>query len=95
MRIPLEQLDFLKQQFGRLDLNFEMYLFGSRLDNAKRGGDIDVMVLTEKLLSVEQKLTIKLEFYKKFGEQKLDIVNFTFNAEDNFKKLILLEGEKV
>jgi predicted nucleotidyltransferase len=51
MRIPKEQLDFLKQQIKQHAPEAKVYLFGSRLDDQKRGGDIDIMVLTKEKLT--------------------------------------------
>ena len=95
MRIPTEQLDFLKQEVIKNNPEAKLYLFGSRLDDQKRGGDIDILILTNTKLSLEQKWDVKINFYEKFGEQKLDLVNFTFDDQDNFKQLILLEGKEI
>lgn len=95
MRIPKEQLEFLKQEAAKHAPEAELYLFGSRLDDEKRGGDIDIMILTSTKLTREQKWDVKFKFYEKFGEQKIDLVNFTFDEEDNFKQFILQEGKKI
>lgn len=54
-----------------------LWLFGSRVDDAKKGGDIDLYVETEesdldKLLRNKRQFLIDL--YMQLGEQKIDVV---------------------
>ncbi len=35
------------------------------------------------------KIKFKVDFYKRFGWQKIDLVNFTFKEENPFKKSVL------
>ncbi len=55
----------------------KVWLFGSRIDNLKRGGDIDLLIETDnqdvsKLVQAEIKLSTQLQL--KLGEQKIDIL---------------------
>ncbi len=53
----------------------KIYLFGSRVDNTKKGGDIDLYIQTEaKDNLLEKKLNFLVELKKKIGEQKIDII---------------------
>ena len=57
------------------DENTRVYLFGSRADDSKKGGDIDLYVETdvsEDLL--KRKLRMLAMLHKVLGEQKIDIV---------------------
>jgi len=42
MRIKSEELFALRSILGELDPGGRVYLYGSRVDDARRGGDIDV-----------------------------------------------------
>lgn len=95
MRVPKEQLEFLKKNIIQFAPDAKVYLFGSRVDDRKRGGDIDILILSSKLLELEQKIKIKVAFDSKFGEQKIDLVDFTFNDPSPFKKLVLLEAVEI
>lgn len=95
MRIPKEQLEFLKKEIKATIPDAVIYLFGSRVDDTKKGGDIDIMILTNKKVTWREKSKIKWNFYKKFGEQKIDIVVFSPNQLDPFKELIMKEGIKL
>ena len=60
------------------DIPYSLWLFGSRVDDAKRGGDIDLLIVVEtEAQRVEaQKREIKLLVLlkEKIGEQKIDLV---------------------
>jgi uncharacterized protein len=62
-----------RQHFHQDD---HLWLFGSRVDPAKRGGDIDLYVETQ--LSVDQAVKAKANFvvamWNTIGEQKIDVV---------------------
>jgi predicted nucleotidyltransferase len=85
-------MDFLKHQVLSKAKEARIYLFGSRVDDAGKGGDIDILILSEKKLSFDDKVKIRYAFYEKFGEQKLDLVNFRFDEDSNFKELALMEA---
>jgi len=93
MRLNPEIIDFFKSELEQLFDTYELYLFGSRTDDQKRGGDIDLLILADRRLTLKEKLQIKTEFYKKFGDQKIDqkidIVSFTYIEDDPFKNYIL------
>jgi predicted nucleotidyltransferase len=92
MRITREQADFLKKEVSVLIQDAQVYLFGSRTDDRERGGDIDIMVLSNKRLTWKEKATIRWRYFEKFGEQKLDIISSTFNERNPFKELALHKG---
>ncbi len=95
MRLKREQAEFLKQSIQKYLSEPAVYLFGSRVNDHEKGGDIDILVIGEKELTGEQKRELKIEFYKKFGLQKIDIVSFKEDEPSTFKKLALLEAEKL
>jgi uncharacterized protein len=84
MRLTSFQLDTIqktfRQYFGEKD---HLWLFGSRVDDKKRGGDIDLYVQTpetdlDKLIDQRSKFLIALE--KILGEQKIDVVLHRINS---------------
>ncbi len=70
----------------------KVLLFGSRTDDNKRGGDIDILVIGERKLTLSEIINIRVEFWKKFGEQKLDIVSFSADEKSAFKSLALQDA---
>jgi predicted nucleotidyltransferase len=67
--------------------NAQVFLFGSRVDDTKKGGDIDLFIVTDNKTDLFQKKILFLAKLKQaLGEQKIDLV---FN-EDNTR---LIEQE--
>ena len=61
--------------------NGKVYLFGSRLDEQKKGGDIDLyFVLQEHSNLFEKKIKFLSRVKRELGEQKIDIVFNTDNT---------------
>ncbi len=88
MRINNDILYFLKSAFLEKVPEAKIYLFGSRTHDNAQGGDIDVMIVSNSLIDKRLIRNIRVEFYKKFGWQKIDLVNFTFCDSSIFKKII-------
>ena len=60
------------QCFGQ---DAKAWLFGSRVDDAKRGGDIDIYIETSLYDTLlDARLKLMTYFVKTLGEQKIDIV---------------------
>jgi len=73
MRLQSDQVQLLKNHLKKCDSDARLYLFGSRTDDLVKGGDIDLLVLSQKLRRVDL-WKIRQPFYEQFGEQKIDIV---------------------
>jgi len=52
----------------------KVWLFGSRLDDLKRGGDIDLLLFSDQPIENEttQMAIFKYKLYQAIGEQKID-----------------------
>ncbi len=78
MRLTDSEINAIKQTFLDLFHEGKVYLFGSRVDDTKRGGDIDLYFELDENLSVEELMRLKVQFklklYDLIGEQKIDIV---------------------
>jgi predicted nucleotidyltransferase len=66
--------------------DFELYLFGSRVDDSAKGGDIDLLILCdtgakEDFLSVKSKILLEIE--KRIGERRVDL---TVSSRDPFEQ---------
>jgi len=81
MRLSLEHQKIIKTAckttFGE---ETEIFLFGSRVDDSKLGGDIDLYIKTIDKTSLHQKKRkFMVELYSKLGEQKIDVI---FNEDE-------------
>ena len=54
--------------------NVEVIVFGSRVDDAKKGGDIDLYIKTELGNDFAHKIKFLVLLEQKIGEQKIDVV---------------------
>jgi len=87
MRLSQKEIETLKDSVKSISSEAEVYLFGSRVDDIKKGGDIDILIVSNKINKKDLR-KVRLEFFKKFGEQKLDIVLDNTQTDDPFIKLI-------
>jgi hypothetical protein len=76
MRLSYFEQESIISVFNRVFGNGELYVFGSRLDDSAKGGDIDLYIKTvcpqAELLDKKHNFLTELE--KLLGEQKIDIV---------------------
>lgn len=95
MRISVEQIDLLKNEILSVLPDAVVYLFGSRMDDNRKGGDIDIMILSDRKMNWKEKAGIRWRYFERFGEQKLDIISATFKEDDPFKHIVLNEGVRL
>jgi uncharacterized protein len=81
--------DFIKSGLTSLSEDSKVFLFGSRSDDHKKGGDIDILWLTPEKVGQETIRKFRVLFYKKFGWQKIDVVNFTFDEKNAFRQVVI------
>lgn len=92
MRLKPQIKDFIKQNLKQLAPESRIYLYGSRCRDEARGGDIDILLLTPGKISQQSLRKFRRDFYKRFGWQKIDITNFSFEEEHPFKQYVLEES---
>jgi predicted nucleotidyltransferase len=63
--------DIVKEVFGD---DIEIYIFGSRARLDKKGGDIDILIKTNKEVSTNEKLTFLARLELKGIERKVDLL---------------------
>ena len=75
MRLNEYEVKSIKESFLSVFKEGEIYLFGSRVDDTKKGGDIDLYIQTSNERAIlENKITFLLMLKEKIGEQKIDVV---------------------
>ncbi|RKX84071.1 MAG: nucleotidyltransferase domain-containing protein [Spirochaetes bacterium] len=73
MRLKNSERDIIKRIINNFDPDSRVFLFGSRTDDRTKGGDIDLLIFTERnTLSDKLKLAVKLK--EKLGDRKIDII---------------------
>lgn len=84
MRLTNHQKTTILNACQRYFENAECWLFGSRVDDQKRGGDIDLYIETTET-DVDKIVAAKLAFlvalHRELGEQKIDVVIHRMGGE--------------
>ena len=88
MRLSENEIDILKSELFAISKSAKLYLFGSRTDDQAKGGDIDLLIVSNKV-SKKDIRSLRLEFFKHFGEQKIDIVLDDGSFQNPFTKHII------
>ena len=79
MRLPAGYTDTIKKYFKEFFAEGEVYLFGSRVDDTKKGGDIDLYLRVKNHNNLfEKKIKFLSRIKREIGEQKIDVV---FNTD--------------
>ena len=94
MRLTQFQIDSInklaKKHFGQ---ETTVYLFGSRTNDQKRGGDIDLLInnTEEVTLSLEAKIRFLAQLKAEIGDRKIDVVfdNDNTRQKKNFYRSII------
>jgi predicted nucleotidyltransferase len=77
MRLTEEQISAIKQTaHAVLGDGARVLLFGSRVDDAKKGGDIDLLFETDRRISNRATTigAIYVELIRRLGDRKIDIL---------------------
>ena len=88
MRLYKEEIKVLKDKLKTISFNAQLYLFGSRVDDTKKGGDIDLLIVSKDVTKKDLR-KLRIEFFKHFGEQKLDIILDDGEFKNPFTKYII------
>jgi predicted nucleotidyltransferase len=77
MRLTPDQIQAIKQTAETvLEVGARVVLFGSRIDDAKKGGDIDLLFETDRRISnhVATIGALYVALIRKLGDRKIDIL---------------------
>lgn len=81
MRLSNHYIEVIKKYFIHFFHKGNIYLFGSRVDDTLKGGDIDLYLEVEEhndLFTKKRKFLSRIK--RELGEQKIDVV---FNKDKN------------
>ncbi len=96
MRITEIEKNVIKNAILKQDENAQIFLFGSRTDDKKKGGDVDILISSDKIDLMEI-IKIKINIFTTLPEQKIDILIKKPNEQNTFidyisNQLIPLNG---
>ncbi len=90
MRLTPTQIQHIKGAIAGFDDAAEIYLFGSRANDAAKGGDIDLLIFSNRI-GLQQKIELKLRLIDLLGAQKIDLV-IARDEKQPFVRLARSEG---
>ena len=73
MRLTANEITAIREELARLDARAEVYLYGSRVDDNARGGDVDLLVVSDTL-NFRDVLRLRTGILDRIGWQQLDLV---------------------
>lgn len=85
MRLSKETVDIIKETAKEIYPDAEIWLFGSRVDDNKKGGDIDLFIETHKSALFEQQIKFLTKLERCGIERKVDLI---VKSPDSKHKLI-------
>ena len=93
MRLAHEEQSAISDIIRQADSQAQIYLFGSRVDDAAKGGDIDLLVLSTSI-NFMKKLDILAQLHRKLGERKIDIAVYPDTTRP-FPRMVMQEGVRL
>ena len=93
MRLSAYYQRVIKQKAAEVfGTNVRVYLFGSRIDDSKKGGDIDLWIeTTDQRDLIRKKVRFLAALDRKLGEQKMDVLFFR-NGSTGIERTALETG---
>ena len=73
VRLTPEEVAIIRQTIRRFDPEAEIILFGSRTDPTARGGDIDLLVVSQRI-TPEIRRQIRVDLLLRLGDRKIDLI---------------------
>jgi uncharacterized protein len=93
MRLQERELQVITETVKRADPEARLFLFGSRVDDHQRGGDIDVLCIS-RVIDGRQRRRIRRAILDQIGDQKLDLI-VEPDAKKSFVRLILPDAKEL
>jgi len=87
MRLTANEISTIKQSVLALDASADVFLFGSRIDDSLRGGDIELLIKS-KIIQKRDLRAIRQGFFDVFGEQKMDLLLDVGDTDNAFINMI-------
>ena len=87
MRLAYEEQLVISDTIHQADADAMIYLFGSRVDDTAKGGDIDLLVLSKRI-NLMTKLEILAQLHQRLGARKIDIAVYP-DATRPFPRMVM------
>jgi predicted nucleotidyltransferase len=82
MRLSEEEIQFVRSLVSQACGKSSIWLFGSRVDDRKKGGDIDLYIETGVEIQMMKQLRLMSKLQRALGFRKIDLIIRTPNSEE-------------
>ncbi len=82
MRVTYKEINIIKNTILKYISDAKIVLFGSRVDDNKRGGDIDIFVETKQNITLKEQITILAKIEWLGVERKVDLIIKTPDSKE-------------
>ncbi|QWK19824.1 MAG: nucleotidyltransferase domain-containing protein [Hydrogenobacter thermophilus] len=94
VRLSKEEVETIKSIVKKYDPAAEILIFGSRTDLTKRGGDIDMLIVSGKIdYRIRRKIRVDLQLA--LGDRKVDLIITDDPEKNEFTKIAYKYGVKI
>ncbi len=90
MRLAHDEQLAISDTIHQADTEAIIYLFGSRVDDTAKGGDIDLLVVSKRI-NLMTKLEILAQLHQRLGERKIDIAVYPDSTQP-FPRMVIQTG---
>lgn len=94
VRLKEEEIKAIKTTIKQFDPEAKISIYGSRTDLSKKGGDIDILIISDKI-SLQEQLKIKARLITKLGDRKIDLVIAKNPKETPFVEMIYNQAVEI
>jgi uncharacterized protein len=95
MRLTEFEQKSIRETLRQFLPNVKVYLYGFRVDDAKRGGDIDLMIVDTEPILRKTIGEIRWRLWEIIGEQKIDIIAEQDNNLSTFARMISFDAVEI
>ena len=79
----VENIEIIKKIIKNYFQNAEIYIFGSRTDDTKKGGDLDIFIIPNKKLPIRQRRILKRELELELEKSFTYPIDITISKDTN------------
>jgi predicted nucleotidyltransferase len=94
LRLYQEEIEVIKSTIKKYDPQAKILIFGSRTDLNKKGGDIDILVISSRI-NYKLRRKIRVDLWLTLGDRKIDLIVTDNPEKTEFTKAAYKHGVEI
>jgi len=94
LRLSPNEIETIRNVIKKYDPKARIFIFGSRIDPLKKGGDIDILVISKKI-DYKMRRKIRVDLLLELGDRKIDIIIADNIGKSEFIKVAYKYGVEI